>query len=74
MKRLGYTKYVAQGRRLWPLSDDERHAYDQLVFFYTKGIAHAQEMGTVRRRCTGSRIHRSAWLHGSSTTARKVTR
>jgi pimeloyl-ACP methyl ester carboxylesterase len=27
------------------LSADERHAYDQLVFFYTKGLAYAQEMG-----------------------------
>src|ERR1700722_13423429 len=27
------------------LSADERHAYDQLVFFYSKGLAYAQEMG-----------------------------
>jgi pimeloyl-ACP methyl ester carboxylesterase len=27
------------------LSADERHAYDQLVFFYAKGLAYAQEMG-----------------------------
>ncbi len=27
------------------LSADERHAYDQLVFFYTHGLAYAQEMG-----------------------------
>ena len=87
MKRLGYTKYVAQGGD-WGalitqlmgvqaapgllgihtnmpgavppdidkaalagapapsgLSADERHAYDQLVFFYTHGLAYAQEMG-----------------------------
>jgi pimeloyl-ACP methyl ester carboxylesterase len=87
MKRLGYTKYVAQGGD-WgalitqlmgaqaapgllaihtnmpgavppdidkaalagapapsALSADEKHAYDQLVFFYAKGLAYAQEMG-----------------------------
>ena len=27
------------------LAADERHAYDQLVFFYGKGLAYAQEMG-----------------------------
>ena len=87
MKRLGYTKYVAQGgdwgalitqlmgAQAAPgllgihtnmpgavppvidkaafagasapagLSADEKHAYDQLVFFYTKGLAYAEEMG-----------------------------
>jgi pimeloyl-ACP methyl ester carboxylesterase len=87
MKRLGYTKYVAQGgdwgalitqlmgAQAAPgllaihtnmpgavppdidkaalagapapsgLSADEKHAYDQLVFFYAKGLAYAQEMG-----------------------------
>jgi pimeloyl-ACP methyl ester carboxylesterase len=87
MKRLGYTKYVAQGgdwgalitqlmgAQAAPgllgihtnmpgavppdidkaafagapapsgLSADEQHAYDQLVFFYTHGLAYAQEMG-----------------------------
>src|SRR5438309_3154000 len=87
MKRLGYTKFVAQGGD-WGalitdfmgveapseligihtnmpgaiptdidkvafvgapapsgLAADEKHAYDQLVFFYTKGLAYAQEMG-----------------------------
>ncbi|MBW8837815.1 MAG: alpha/beta fold hydrolase, partial [Burkholderia sp.] len=27
------------------LSDEEKHAYDRLVFFYGKGLAYAQEMG-----------------------------
>ena len=27
------------------LSADEQHAYDQLVFFYARGLAYAQEMG-----------------------------
>jgi pimeloyl-ACP methyl ester carboxylesterase len=87
MKRLGYTKYVAQGgdwgalitqlmgAQAAPgllaihtnmpgavppdidkaalagapapsgLSAGEQHAYDQLVFFYAKGLAYAQEMG-----------------------------
>ncbi len=27
------------------LSEDERRAYDQLVYFYTKGLSYAQEMG-----------------------------
>jgi len=27
------------------LSADEKHAYDQLVFFFTKGLAYAQQMG-----------------------------
>jgi len=30
------------------LSADEQHAYDQLVFFYAKGLAYAQEMGNRR--------------------------
>lgn len=87
MKRLGYTRYVAQGGD-WGnavteqmalqappgligihtnmpatvpddiaqalqfgkpppagLSPDEKHAFDQLVFFYKHGVAYAQEMG-----------------------------
>jgi pimeloyl-ACP methyl ester carboxylesterase len=88
MKRLGYTKYVAQGgdwgalitqlmgAQAAPgllaihtnmpgavppdidkaalagapapsgLSADEQHAYDRLAFFYAKGLAYAQEMGS----------------------------
>ena len=56
------------------LSADERHAWDQLDFFYKHGLAYAQEMGTGRRRCTRSRIRRSAWPPGCSTTTRAACR
>jgi len=107
MKRLGYTKFVAQGGD-WgsvivqlmgveappelagihtnmpgavppeinnaafvgappppDLSADERHAYDQLSFFYTKDLAYAQEMGTRPQTLYGiadSPIGLAAWI------------
>jgi pimeloyl-ACP methyl ester carboxylesterase len=114
MKRLGYTRYVAQGgdwgnavsenmALLAPpellgihtnmpaavpadisraltfneappagLSADEKHAWDQLDFFYKHGLAYAQEMGTVPRRCMGLPIRLLAWRPGCSTTMRPV--
>ena len=107
MKRLGYTRYVAQGgdwgalvtdlmgAQARPellgihtnmpgavppeidkaafagapppsgLSADERHAYDQLAFFYTKGLAYAQEMGNRPQTLYGiadSPIGLAAWM------------
>jgi pimeloyl-ACP methyl ester carboxylesterase len=107
MKRLGYTKFVAQGGdwgalitqlmgvqappellaihtnmpgavpveidkaaqagapRPAGLSDDERHAYDQLVFFYTQGLAYAQEMGNRPQTLYGiadSPVGLAAWM------------
>ncbi len=112
MKRLGYTRFVAQGgdwgnavteqmALLAPpellgihtnmpatvpadidkaalagapapagLSADEKHAYDQLDFFYKHGLGYARRWRTARRRCTGSGIRRSAWPPGCSTTTR----
>jgi pimeloyl-ACP methyl ester carboxylesterase len=107
MKRLGYTRFVAQGGD-WGalitqlmavqaapellaihtnmpgavppdidkaafagapppagLSDDERHAYERLTFFYTKGLAYAQEMGNRPQTLYGiedSPIGLAAWL------------
>jgi len=107
MKRLGYTKFVAQGGD-WGsvivqlmgaeappelagihtnmpgavpeeinnaafvgappppnLSPDERHAYDQISFFYTKDLAYAQEMGTRPQTLYGiadSPIGLAAWI------------
>ena len=103
MKRLGYTKFVAQGGD-WGavivdqmgvqappellgihtnmpgavppdidkaaftgppmpsgLSADEKVAFERLQFVYSKGIGYATQMGRARRRCTGLRIHPSAW-------------
>ena len=107
MKRLGYTKFVAQGGD-WgalivdlmgvqappellgihtnmagavppeidkaaftgappppDLSAEERHAYDQLAFFYTKGLAYALEMGNRPQTLYGiadSPVGLAAWI------------
>ena len=107
MKRLGYTRYVAQGGD-WgalvvdlmgvqappgllaihtnmpgavppeldkaaftgapppsDLSAEERHAYDQLAFFYTRDLAYAQEMGTRPQTLYGiadSPVGLAAWI------------
>jgi pimeloyl-ACP methyl ester carboxylesterase len=107
MKRLGYTKFVAQGGD-WGalivdlmgvqaapellgihtnmpgavppeidkaaftgapapagLSAEERHAYEQLAFFYTKDLAYAQEMGTRPQTLYGiadSPVGLAAWI------------
>jgi pimeloyl-ACP methyl ester carboxylesterase len=107
MKRLGYTRYVAQGGD-WgalivdlmgvqaapellgihtnmaaavppeidkaaftgappppDLSAEERHAYDQLAFFYTHGLAYAQEMGNRPQTLYGiadSPVGLAAWI------------
>lgn len=107
MKRLGYTRYVAQGGD-WgslvvqvmgaqappeliaihtnmpgavppeinnlafvgapppaDLSAEERHAYDQLAFFYTKGLAYALEMGNRPQTLYGiadSPVGLAAWM------------
>jgi pimeloyl-ACP methyl ester carboxylesterase len=47
------------------LSAEERHAYDQLSFFYTKDLAYAQEMGTRPQTLYGiadSPIGLAAWI------------
>jgi pimeloyl-ACP methyl ester carboxylesterase len=107
MKRLGYSKFVAQGgdwgalvtdlmgQQAAPellgihtnmpgavppaidkaaqagapapsgLSADERYAYDRLVFFYTKGLAYALEMGNRPQTLYGiadSPIGLAAWM------------
>src|SRR5271170_2451888 len=41
------------------LSTEEQHAWDQLDFFYKKGLGYANEWHSARRRCTGLRIHLS---------------
>jgi hypothetical protein len=47
------------------LSEDERHAYDQLDFFYKHGLAYAQEMGNHPQTLYGtedSPIGLAAWI------------
>ena len=47
------------------LSAEERHAYDQLVFFYAKGLAYAQEMGNRPQTLYGiadSPIGLASWI------------
>ena len=47
------------------LSTDERQAYDQLSFFYTKGLAYAQEMGNRPQTLYGiddSPVGLAAWM------------
>ncbi len=47
------------------LSAEERHAYDQLAFFYTHGLAYAQEMGNRPQTLYGiadSPVGLAAWI------------
>ena len=47
------------------LSAEERHAYDQLAFFYTHGLAYAQEMGNHPQTLYGiadSPVGLAAWI------------
>jgi pimeloyl-ACP methyl ester carboxylesterase len=47
------------------LSEEERQAYDRLVFFYTKGLAYAQEMGNRPQTLYGladSPVALAAWM------------
>jgi pimeloyl-ACP methyl ester carboxylesterase len=47
------------------LSADEKHAYDQLVFFFTHGLAYAQEMGNRPQTLYGiedSPVGLAAWM------------
>jgi len=47
------------------LSAEEKHAYDQLVFFYTHGLAYAQEMGNRPQTLYGiedSPIGLASWI------------
>jgi len=47
------------------LSAEERHAYDRLAFFYTKGLAYAQEMGNHPQTLYGiadSPVGLAAWI------------
>ena len=110
MKRLGYTRYVAQGgdwgnavteqmalqeapeligihtnmpatvpaeidRQRFAgapappgLSADEKHAYEQLDFFYKHGLGYAKEMANRPQTLYGLRIRPSGWPPGCSTT------
>ncbi len=55
------------------LSPTRSNAWDQLDFFYKQGSAMPRRWATVRRRCTRSRIRRSGWPPGCSTTTRAAT-
>ena len=47
------------------LSEEERHAFDQLTFFYAKGLAYAQEMGNRPQTLYGiadSPVGLAAWM------------
>jgi pimeloyl-ACP methyl ester carboxylesterase len=47
------------------LSAEERHAYDRLAFFYTRGLAYAQEMGNRPQTLYGiadSPVGLAAWI------------
>jgi pimeloyl-ACP methyl ester carboxylesterase len=47
------------------LSTEERHAYDQLAFFYTRGLSYAQEMGNHPQTLYGiadSPVGLAAWI------------
>ena len=56
------------------LSAEEKHAYEQLAFFYKDGLATPRRWGSARRRSTGSRIRPSASRPGSSTTTTPASR
>ena len=47
------------------LAPEERHAYDQLAFFYTRGLSYAQEMGNHPQTLYGiadSPVGLGAWI------------
>ena len=56
------------------LSAEEKSAWDQLDFFYKKGLGYANEMALRPQTLYGLAIHRLAWPPGSSTTMTRVTR
>ena len=56
------------------LSADERRACEQLDFSTRTAWATPSRWRTAHRRCTGWRIHPSAWRPGFLTTTRAVTR
>jgi len=55
------------------LSDDEKHAWDQLDDFYKHGLATPKKCRTALKRCTASRIHRSGSPRGCSIMISAVT-
>ena len=56
------------------LNDEETRLYDKLADFLRQTWATQSSWGPTHRRCTGSRIHPSAWPPGCSTTTRLVWR